>query len=150
MLTNRLPTVPELVQEMGRFREQMTRLFNNFDLDPSRWPALAVSYPAVNVWEDSDHVYAEAELPGVPQDKIELFVSEGNQLTIQGERHVLEDAKGVWHRRERGFGKFSRTVTLPCLVDADRVEAKLEQGVLTVMFPKSEAAKPRRISVKSE
>jgi HSP20 family protein len=150
MLTNRLPTVPELVQEMGRFREQMHRLFNGFDFDPSRGPGLAVSYPAVNVWEDNDHVYAEAELPGVPQDKIELFVSEGNQLTIQGERQLLEDGKGMWHRRERGFGKFSRTVTLPCLVDADRVEAKLEQGVLTIAFPKSEAAKPRRIAVKSE
>jgi HSP20 family protein len=139
-----------LLQEMGRFRDQMNQLFTGFSFDSRRWPGLAVSFPLLNVWEDNEHVYVEAELPGVAQDQIEVFVSEGNLLTLQGERQLLAEAKGVWHRRERGFGKFSRTVTLPCLVDADRVEAQFEQGVLHITLAKSAAAKPRRITVKAE
>jgi HSP20 family protein len=110
-------------------------------------PALASSYPPLNIWGDSDKVYAEAELPGMQLDHLEIYVTEENQLTIQGERRKLELDKGVWYGQERGFGQFSRTIRLPVKVDADKVEARFEHGVLFVTLPKSEAAKPRRISV---
>ncbi|HVS37271.1 MAG TPA: Hsp20 family protein [Gemmataceae bacterium] len=110
-------------------------------------PALASSYPLLNIWGDSDKVYAEAELPGMQLDHLEIYVTDENQLTIQGERRKLELDKGAWCGQERGFGQFSRTIMLPVKVDADKVEARLEHGVLFVTLPKSEAAKPRRISV---
>ncbi len=110
-------------------------------------PALASSYPPLNIWADSDNVYAEAELPGVQLAHLEIYVTDENQLTLQGERRQLDLDKGVWYGQERGFGKFSRTIKLPMRVDADQVEARFEHGVLFVTLPKSAAAKPRRISV---
>jgi len=83
-------------------------------------------------------------------DQLEIYVREGNQLSIQGERQPCAPEKGVWHRQERGFGKFNRAIELPVAVDADKVEARFEHGVLHVKLPKSESAKPRRILVKGE
>jgi HSP20 family protein len=141
---------PLLEREYGRLHNEMNRIFDQFGWQGgSNMPALSFSYPAMNIWEDENNVYAEAELPGMQQDQLQIFVSDGNQLTIQGERKPAE-LKGMWHRQERGFGKFSRVVTLPVPVDAGKVEAKLEQGVLHVTLPKSEEAKPRRITVKAE
>jgi HSP20 family protein len=126
-------------------REEMNRFLGGFGAENG--PALADSYPPVNIWGDNDKVYAEAELPGMQLDQLEIYVAEGNQLTIKGDRRQREPAKSVWHRLERGFGQFSRTIMLPVIVDADKVEARFEHGVLFVTLPKSEAAKPRRISV---
>ncbi len=126
----------------------MDRLFESYGFDDGGWPGLAVAYPAVNVWEDDDHVYAEAELPGLQLSDLEIYVTGGNQLTLKGERK--EPASGVWHRQERGFGTFTRVITLPMDVDADKIEAKFCNGVLTIAMPKDEAAKPRRITVKTE
>ena len=135
-----------LWNEMQRFQNQVNELFNRYGTAPG----LSYSYPALNVWADDENLYVEAELPGMTQDQLNIFVSEGNQLTISGERKPCNVPNGTWHRQERGFGKFSRSVTLPVLVDADKVEARLEQGVLTLTLPKSEEAKPRRIQVKGE
>jgi HSP20 family protein len=127
------------------FQAEMNRVFGSFGAENG--PALADSYPPVNIWGDNDTVYAEAELPGMQLDHLEIYVTEGNQLTIQGERRQRELDKVVWHRLERGFGQFSRTILLPVNVDADKVTALFEHGVLFVTLPKNEAAKPRRISV---
>ena len=137
-----------LWNEMTRPQNDMNRLLGQFANDT--WPTLANAYPTVNVWEDDNNVYTEAELPGLTQDQLQIFVSEGNLLSIQGERKPCETAKGVWHRQERGFGKFNRGLQLPVSVDADKVQAKFEHGVLLVTLPKSAAAKPRRITVQGE
>src|SRR5207249_4196547 len=84
---------------------------------------------------------------GMHLDHLEIYVTEGNKLTIQGERRQRELDKGVWYGRERGFGHFSRTIMLSVIVDADKVEARFKHGVLFVTLPKNEAAKPRRITV---
>jgi len=136
--------------QLGHFQNQVSNLFERLNLDRVNWPVLAQSYPPVNVWEEGDTVHAEAELPGMELANLELYVTEGNQLTIQGERQPAKPEKGVWHRQERGFGKFSRVVQLPVMVDADKVEAHFDNGVLHVTLPKSEAAKARRITVKAE
>jgi HSP20 family protein len=107
-----------------------------------------VAVPGVDVWQDAEAVYAELDLPGVNPADLDVTVTEGNVLTIQGERKPAEVAKEAWVRRERGHGKFARTVELPFPVDASKVEAKYEAGVLRVTLPKSEAAKPRKIAVK--
>jgi HSP20 family protein len=132
---------------LREFQEEVNLVFGRSGAENG--PALADSYPAVNVWGDEDKVYAEAELPGMQLDHLEIYVAEGNQLTIQGERRQRVLEKGAWHRLERGFGQFRRTILLPVNVDADKVEARFEHGVLFVTLPKSEAAKPRRISVKT-
>jgi HSP20 family protein len=109
-----------------------------------------VALPQFSVWEDEHAVFAEADLPGVDPAKLEVTVTEGNQLTVQGERQAPELSGAAWIRQERPFGKFSRAVTLPVLVDADKVEARYENGVLRLRLPKHEAAKPRKITVQGE
>lgn len=127
--------------------------FNQVQDEFNKWFGRAARVqppPALNVWEDENAVHAEADLPGVDPAGLEVTVTEGNQLTVQGERPVPEVAGAVWVRQERPFGKFVRAVTLPSLVDADKVEAKYENGVLRLTLPKHEAAKPRKIVVRGE
>jgi HSP20 family protein len=136
--------------EVDRLQRQMNRLFDRFGLEDYSGPGLAVSYPPLNVWEDKDNVYVETELPGMSLEQLEIYVTGGDQLSIQGERRGPQASTGTWHRQERGFGKFSRTVSLPVPVEADKVTGHFEQGVLLVTLPKSPAAKPKRITVKAE
>jgi len=139
-----------LQQEMTRFRQEMDRLFGRWGFDSDNWPGLAVSYPAVNLWEDDDFVYAEAELPGQKLGDLEITVTSDNRLAIKGERKEPASQNAEWHRQERGFGSFERTIDLPVSMDASKVEARLENGVLTIKMAKSPQAKPRKIVVKAE
>jgi HSP20 family protein len=128
----------------------MDRLFGRWGIDLPEWPAVAVSYPPVNLWEDDDFVYAEAELPGLKLQDLEITVTGDNQLSLQGKREPVVPEKVEWHRQERGFGSFERVLTLPVSVDAGKVEARLENGILTIKMAKSPAAKPKKIPVKAE
>jgi HSP20 family protein len=102
--------------------------------------------PLVNIWEDQDNFFVEMEVPGVKSEGVDLSVV-GNELTVKV--HYPDDkAEGVtYHRRERPVGEYARLVRFPAEVNADRVEASLENGVLTVKLPKAEAARPRKINV---
>ncbi len=140
MFMNRMLLAPDLVRrEMG---ELLDSVFNGHE-------SRSRAFPALNIWEDGDHLFAEAELPGMGMDDIELFVV-GSELTIKGQRKAMDDQNANYHRRERGVGEFCRTVTLPVEIDANKVEATLKNGVLTISLPKAEAARPRKISVRSE
>jgi HSP20 family protein len=132
----------DLMTEFGRVSGEVNRLFG------LRRAAEAAG-PFLNLWADENNVYVEVDLPAVDPNKFDISVAEGNQLTIQAERPAPEVPNAVWVRQERPFGKFSRTVALPVLVDADKVEARYEHGVLKLTLPKSEAAKPRKIAVKA-
>lgn len=105
------------------------------------------SFPALNVWEDGDRLMAEAELPGLRLEDIDVLVV-GNELTIKGRRPTPSEIKGSIHRQERGVGEFTRAITLPVEIDAEKVEATLKHGVLTVLLPKAEPAKARKIAVR--
>jgi HSP20 family protein len=144
MLQTRLH-FPDLWSEMGRVQSELNRLFGRANGTRGMAPA----GPAINIWEDEASIFAEVDLPGIKLDKLEVFVTDGNQLTIQGERQPAYPEGAVWHRQERGFGQFLRQITLPSMVDADKVDAKYEFGVLQITLPKSEAAKPHKIIVKS-
>jgi HSP20 family protein len=135
---------------MRRFQREMDRLFGRWGFDFRTWPGPAVSYPPVNLWEDDDFIYAEAELPGIQMEALEITVTGANQLTLKGERKQPVPEKAEWHRQERAFGSFERTIALPVRVDAGKVEARLENGVLTVKMAKSPEAKPKKITVKAE
>lgn len=140
-----------------RLQNEVNRAFEGFFDDLPAARSYAATYPAINVWEDSDGntAYVEAELPGLRNEDLDVSVM-GSQVTISGERRIGsltqdEQPQGQpeisWHRRERGQGRFSRTLTLPWDIDPDKVEARLSNGVLTVTLPKSEAARPKKVKL---
>ena len=147
MLSTRWYPLSGSFTELSRMHEEMNQMFGR--LGNSTRSSWSRGYPSVNLWEDEDKVYLEAELPGLSLEDLEIYVQDGNQLSIKGERKRPDVENGTWHRRERGFGTFSRVVELPFPVDADKVEAHFKNGVLTIELPKREDVKPRRIEVKS-
>ncbi len=136
---------------LNHLRDEMDRLVTEFFPPVARAASVLVngrSFPPVNVWEEGDYLLAEAELPGLKSENIDIAVV-GNELTIKGERPPVENKDETFHRRERGEGAFTRVIHLPVEVDAEKVTAKLENGVLLITLPKAEAAKPRKIQVAS-
>lgn len=131
----------ELVQEVNRIQEEFQRLFGAGGAPGT------VGHPAINVWFDENNFYAEADLPDLNLESLDVSITDGNQLSIQGERKAPEISGAVWVRQERPYGQFTRVLELPSVVDADRVEARYEHGVLKITLPKSAAAKPRKINV---
>jgi HSP20 family protein len=104
--------------------------------------------PSLDIAEEGDSVIVKAELPGMTAGDVELSVDR-NMLTISGEKKDESEQKDSnYYHVERRYGKFQRTISLPNEVDRDRIEAKMDNGVLTVTLPKSEEAKPKRIQVK--
>lgn len=142
------PTVnaPSLWREMERFQREMNRLFDEFY--PTRIRR-APSYPAMNVWGNGEGLLVTAEMPGVRPEDIDVRV-EDDTLIISGERHAEEVPENAhYHRRERGYGKFSRALQLPFSIEVDKVEAGFKNGILSITLPRAEAEKPKKIVVKS-
>ena len=138
-------TMNPVWRSLGEMQHEMNRVFDRWGNNPFG-PA---EFPAVNLWEEDQALYLEAELPGLELGDLEIFVTGHNQLTIKGERKLPTVHKGVQHRQERGFGKFTRSMTLPFAVDEDKVDAHFENGVLKIRLPKHEEAMPRKIAIKS-
>jgi HSP20 family protein len=115
--------------------------------DPRQFPRSA--YPPLNLWEDDNNLYVEAELPELELTDLEIFVDGDNLLSIKGEHKQPVQERGTCHRRERGRGSFSRSGELPQYVDSDNVTADLKHGVLTITLPKRQEARARRIEVKA-
>jgi HSP20 family protein len=135
-------------EEFGRMLTQMSRLFDGLTDYSYREPRVGV-FPLTNVTEDRDSYYVKAELPGINTKDLDISVTQ-NSLSISGERTIPNDIEGAtYHRREREAGKFSRMISLPTPIDTARVEARTNNGILTVVLPKAESAKPRQISVKT-
>lgn len=104
------------------------------------------AYPPVNVFRGKDGLVVRAELPGFGPDDVSI-TCEGRRLTISGERKASAEERGGYHRRERPWGKFSRTFVLPDDLDTEHAKAQVRHGVLTLTVPLSTAAKPRSIAV---
>ncbi len=126
-------------------RNEMERLFGYMNSTES-CGALSQQLP-VNIWEEGENLAVEVEAPGVKQEQVEVSVS-GDELTIRVERPEPTAEGLVFHRRERPVGVFSRTLRLPFDANAEKVEAELADGVLTLRIPKAEAAKRVAIKVK--
>jgi HSP20 family protein len=134
-------------EELNRMRRDMERLTEGISRGYTRGSSAGV-FPLMNLTEDNENYYIRAELPGMKAKEIELSVA-GDTLTISGERKIAnEDSDAKYHRRERESGKFNRILNLPGPFDVEKVEAKSVDGVLTIKLPKSEAAKPRQITIK--
>ena len=129
---------------LGRLLEQM---FEAPYLREENGSLFGAWMPAVDVVEEKDRIRLVAELPGVKPEDVKISI-ENNVLTIQGEKHKEEELKDEKMRRyERTYGTFERSFTLPATIDPAKILANYEAGLLTVVLPKMEAAKPRQISV---
>ena len=141
----------EIFREMDQMGREMERLFGNVGfgrlVEPGLVSPLSLrGYPRIDVREEGEHFTVTALIPGIEPQELEMTVM-GNTLTISGERKGAIPEQVTWHRRERGMGKFLRTVDLPVEIDSDQVKADYHDGVLTVTLPKAAAAKPKRIAI---
>ncbi len=127
-------------RELRRLQEEMDRLAGAFT------PA-AASFPAVNLYAGRDGIAVSAELPGVAKDELEIHAHR-DTLTLRGTRRPAAENEQAYHRRERRSGAFTRTIQLPFQVDPERIEARLENGVLQLSLQRPEEDKPRRIEIK--
>ena len=142
------PSNSPVWNQFHELQSEMNRVFDRWGERGKHFLGL-IGFPPVNVWEEEDAVYLEAELPGMELKDLEIFVTGHNQLTLKGERKEPVVERAVQHRQERGFGSFVRTLTLPAPVDENNVEARLEHGILKLRMAKHEGAKPRKIVIKS-
>lgn len=129
--------------QMNRLRDELDRVFG---MDHTPWNR-SVPNPPVNVWEDEQAFYLEAELPGMSIEDLEIYVHDGDQLTIKGHRDMQEIKNAKPLKRERSFGEFTRTFKLESDVDVQMISASLDHGVLTIKLPKNETVKPRKINI---
>jgi HSP20 family protein len=128
----------DLQREVGRILETF---------EPLHSLRLPRAFPAVNLYDAQDHYVLTADLPGMSPEEIDLSLT-GETLTLRGERRRPEGISDESYRRqERPFGRWSRTVTLPERVESGGVTAQMAHGILTVVVPKAEEAKPRHIAV---
>jgi HSP20 family protein len=131
---------------MDKLQREMNRLFSDFY---PRRIRTAPSYPAVNIWSDEENAFVTAEMPGIKSEDININIVD-DTLTLSGNREPEKFDEGRrYHRRERGFGKFTRAIQLPFNVDVNHVEAVFDNGVLQISLPRAEADKPRKITVKT-
>lgn len=105
------------------------------------------TFPAINIFEKDDVLTLMAEMPGISKEDIDIKL-QGDVISLSGERKLKEDENVNYHRRERDYGRFHRQFKLPYRINSEKVEAKMENGVLTLSLPKDEAEKPKLINVR--
>ena len=134
-------------QDVLSLREAMNQLVEESFVRPATTQNGKNFVPALDLSETAEGYLVEAALPGVKPEDVEVTV-ENNVLTIKGESHQeVDEKKRNFHRIERRFGSFQRTIGLPTTVKADAIQASLTNGVLRLEIPKAEEVKPRKISV---
>jgi HSP20 family protein len=139
--------VPWESRELTSLQSEMNRLFSSFfgpTAHGSRW------MPATDIVESDGEYVLTADLPGMSEKDVKIEV-ENNVLTVSGERRSEhEDKRAGYHRLERSFGSFARSVNLPEGVNTDDIEASFENGVLSVHIPKPAQTKPQRVQVEAK
>jgi HSP20 family protein len=137
------------LREMMQLQNAVDRLFESelaSTMPLWRQSATAWMLP-LDVIETEDEFIVKASIPGINPDELDISLTD-NVLTIKGEIKVEEAEDVRYHLRERRFGMFQRSISLPVPVDSDKVEAMYENGVLTLHIPKAEEVKPKHISIK--
>jgi len=134
-------------RQLDTFQSDIDRVFDAFfggrtaNGTTRRW------VPAMDLVETDDHLVLRADLPGLDKEDVEIEVKDG-VLTISGERRAEhEDSADGYHRVERAYGRFSRSLSLPQGIDADQVQASFDKGVLEVRIPKPAERKPHRVQI---
>lgn len=148
----------DFFEDMAKMRREIDRILG--EDRPSSWsfPFSKISflpgrayraYPLMNISEDSDNFYVDALAPGLDPDSLNISVT-GDHLMISGEKKALPKSvqHELIHRSERAAGKFSRNITFSASIESANVEASYTDGVIKMVLPKQEAAKPKKIAVK--
>ena len=141
----------EPFRDLLTLQERMNRMFNDSyrgrGSSEDDW-ALGGSWaPAVDIYEHEGNIVLTAELPGVDPKDVDVRV-ENNVLTLRGERKWSDDVqRESYHRVERAYGSFTRSFTLPNVVDTEKIKADFKEGMLKLVLPKREEAKPKQISI---
>jgi HSP20 family protein len=136
-------------RELNTLQDRMNRLFRDSVAAETQDQALATSAfaPAVDVYEDEHNITLKIEVPGIDEKDIDVRI-ENNTLTVHGERKFEKDEKEENFRRvERQYGSFTRSFTLPTTVDAEKVSANYDKGILKITLAKKAEAKPKQIKV---
>ena len=144
----RMNDIDRMFGAMDLLRGRMDRLFNEFDKAYLHGPSFTLGTNSfrTNLLEKGDHFEVQAEIPGLSKEDLTIKI-QGNYLEISGKRALTGPEGYKAHRNERAETSFSRSFTLPDEVDAEKVEATLKDGILHLSLPKSEAAKPRQITI---
>jgi HSP20 family protein len=132
-------TILNPLREVQAFDQDLGRIFNRG----------RQAYPLVNIYATEEDAVVTSEIPGIEASEIDLSV-DGDTLTLKAERKPVNLKEGeAWHRNERGYGSFIRTVKLPYNVDSSRIEAMYDKGILKLTLPRAESDKPRKINVRT-
>ena len=142
MLLRRGHHLSDLWDEMFRLNRDMGRLFR-----PVGESSRAGVFPPLNVYDDGESIVVRAEIPGISPEDLEVQAT-ANSLTLKGERKREESAEhSSYHRREREHGVFSRSLNLSQPVNPDKIQASYKLGVLEVVLPKADEARPRKVEL---
>ncbi len=137
-------------RDVFNFRRRMDSVFDDFlgsFFNGSRTDLIQGWLPKVDVFEEDDHIVMKAELPGVEKDQISIDV-DGRVLTLKGERSVDKEVNEErCTLRERSYGRFERTFTLPAETDVEQIKAVHKDGVLELNIPKPASSKPKQITI---
>jgi HSP20 family protein len=134
-------------REVDTLQSEVNRLFDTFFGGRPANGGFRRWVPATDLVETDDHLVLRVDLPGLGRDDVNIEVKDG-VLTVSGERKAEhEEQADGFHRVERSFGQFSRSMSLPDHVDAERITADFDKGVLEVRIPKPAERKPRRIEI---
>ena len=140
--------VTDFTSEFGNMQREIDRMFNRFrggTLEDG--PGTGI-LPAVDIVERETDFVVNLEIPGVAKEDVKITVQE-NVMTVKGEKKFENEKKGeTYHRVERSYGAFQRSFTLPATVKSDAIEASHTNGILHIILPKQEEAKPKEIEVK--
>jgi HSP20 family protein len=129
--------------ELRRMQSEMNRLFSGFSAVATR------EFPPINLWLGENSAVVTAELPGVTREDVNISLQD-EVLTLEGARQPqLRQQDVKWHRRERAYGSFARTVQLPFRVDPEKVQAHYTNGVLEIELQQLEADRPKKIQIRA-
>jgi HSP20 family protein len=142
------PTFESSFSDFDQIRREMLRLLDAATGEGAPDPAAGV-FPPMNITQDDQNFYLRAEVPGIKPAELSISALR-NRVSISGKREIPREHDRVsYHRKERIEGAFNRAVTLPLEVNAERVDARYADGILTLTLPKAEQAKPRQIAVRT-
>ena len=138
----------EPLRSLSEIQTEVNRLFDSFFGSPAALRVAERAWaPAMDTYETKDDVVVSLELPGVKEKEVQVSIT-NDILTVKGERSQQQEVKDEnYHRLERWFGKFERSISLPMPVQADKVKATYGDGVLEIKLPKAQAVKPKEIKI---
>ena len=140
----------EPVRDFLSLRDAMDQLFDEMITQPGSLASSSKIMPAIDMYQTDEAVVVKASLAGIDPDELKISVT-GDLLTIQGEQmNETENKQATYHIRERRWGSFSRSLTLPVPVQSDKAKAEYENGILSLNLPKAEEVRPKTIAIKAK